>query len=118
MTRIDQVDQALLLLREQLQRMGKARSGRPNGARGRERATPSPLARLAGLASLDDLPEDQFRRTLVRALLTEELGDSLANEPAFQTMIDDVFRIIDESDEGKALLAQAALQLRSGARPV
>lgn len=112
MTRIDQVDQALLLLREQLQRMGKSRNRPVRGPGTSARATQSPMARLAGLASLDDLPEDQFRRTLVRALLTEELGDALSNEPAFQAVIDDVFRIVGESEEGQALMAEASRQIR------
>ncbi|MGQ0661114.1 hypothetical protein [Sphingosinicella sp.] len=116
MTRIDQVDQALLLLREQLQRMGKSHSRQAPGARARERTTPSPMARFASLASLDDLPEDQFRRTLVRALLAEDLGDAIANDPAFQSVIDDVFRIINESDDGQELMAEASQQIRSGDR--
>lgn len=114
MTRIDQVDQALLLLREQLQRMGKLRGRQAGKTGGKGRATERPMARLAGLASLDSLPDEQFRRTLVRALLAEELGDGIANDPAFGSVVDDVFRIIGESEEGQRLMAQAALQVRSG----
>lgn len=117
MTRINQVDQALLLLREQLQRMAKSRGREARRASGKDRTTPSPMARLAGLASLDDLPEDQFRRTLVRALLTEELGDALANEPAFQPVIEDVFRILGESEEGQSLMVEAAQQIQQSGQP-
>lgn len=114
MTRINQVDQALLVLREQLQRMSKARGQRTEGARRSERSTPKPMARLSGLATLDALPDDQLRRTLVRALLAEELGDAIAADPAFASVSDDVFRMLSESEEGQELMAQAARQLRSG----
>lgn len=116
MTRIDQVDRALLLLQEQLQRMGKSRNRAVTRSGARGPTTPSPLARMASLASLDDLPEEQFRRTLVRALLCEDLGDGVANDPAFQVVIEDVFRIIDESEQGRALMTQVSLAIRHGAR--
>ncbi|MDQ4087016.1 MAG: hypothetical protein M3177_03225 [Pseudomonadota bacterium] len=110
MTRITNVDQVLLLLQEKLRRMDRsrtARTGRPSAA------TPRPLARLQALAALDHISEEDFKRTMVRALLTEELGEGLGNDPAFQTVVDDVFRIISASEQGRELIEQAARQLRA-----
>ena len=112
MTRISQADQVLLLLRERLQRMDRSRAGRSGGAGGPRGATPKPLARLQAMPALDRLTEEEFRRTLVRAVLAEELGDGIASDPAFQALTDDIFRIIAESEEGKALIDRAAGELR------
>jgi hypothetical protein len=112
MNRIGNADQVLVLLREQLQRLGRgkgAKAGRTGAAQG---ATPSPVARLQAQAGLADLSGEEFRRTLVRALLTEELGDAMANDPSFQAVADDVFRIIGGTPEGQALIDRAARQLR------
>ena len=113
MTRIGQVDQILLMLRERLQRLERSRGERAGGAGTSERATPGPMARLKGLAALDQLADEEFKRTMVRALLTEELGDSIAGDPAFQGVVDDVFRIIADSEDGRALIDRAAAQLRA-----
>lgn len=112
MTRIGQADQILLLLRERLQRMDRARAGRSGRAGDVRQATARPLARLQEMSALDQLSDEDFRRTLVRALLAEELGDGIAADPAFQSLADDVFRIIGESEEGRSLIDRAAEQLR------
>ncbi|MEA3015970.1 MAG: hypothetical protein QOI38_692 [Sphingomonadales bacterium] len=65
------------------------------------------------LAAQGAVGEEELRRSLVRAVLTEELGERLANEPALQAVVDDVFRIVSASEEGRALLASALDQLRA-----
>jgi len=60
------------------------------------------------------MSEDQVRRTLVRALLSEELGEGISNDPSFQSMVEEVLRVINQSDDGRALIARASLQLRGG----
>ena len=112
MTRISHVDQVLLLLRERLQRMERGTSAaRRAGAS--SAATPRPLARLQAMAALDQMSGEDLGRTIVRALLAEELGEGLGNDPAFQAVVDDVARIIGESDEGRALMERAARELRA-----
>lgn len=116
MTRVGNADQVLLLLREQLQRLDRARgqrSGRADASR--KAAAQTPLARLRALRALGPMSEEDYRRTLVRALLTEELGEAVANDPSFQAVADDVFRILNESEEGRALVARAAEQLAGDA---
>lgn len=110
MTRINQVDQALLLLQEKLQRLNRGRAGRTGGATA---ATPRPLQRLQGLAALDHLSDEDFKRTMIRALLAEELGEAVASDPAFQGVVDEVFRIVSDSEQGRRMIEQAAHQLRA-----
>jgi hypothetical protein len=113
MTRITNADQVLLLLRERLQRLDKGRSGRTGRAKV-EQATPRPVARLQTLAAAQNISEDEFRRTLVLAVLSEELGESFANDPAFRAIADDVFRVISESGEGRELIDRAATRIKGG----
>jgi hypothetical protein len=112
MTRITSSDQVLLLLREQLRRLDGGRTGRAGRTAARGSATPPALQRARTLAALDGLADEEKRRTVVRALLSEELGDGLANDPSMQAVFDDVFRIIGSTDEGRDLLDRALRQLR------
>lgn len=113
MTRISSSDQVLALLREQLQRLGRSRTGAgARTARSDEAAAPA-MARIKALAGSGAAGEEEMRRLLVRAVLTEEFGEALANEPALQIVFDDVARIIGASAEGEDLLARAMAQLRA-----
>lgn len=114
MTRITSSDQVLILLREQLQRLGRGKTGRGERAGAAAPPTPGAVSRLKGLAGQGGVGEEELRRSLVRAVLTEELGERLANEPALQAVVDDVFRIVSASEEGRALLERALDQLRAG----
>jgi hypothetical protein len=71
------------------------------------------MTRLKALAGRGAIGEEEMRRALVRAVLTEELGEALANEPALQNVFDDVARIIGASAEGSEMLDRAMAQLRS-----
>ena len=112
MTRVGQSDHVLVLLREKLQRIDRSRSGRTSRTGSAEKGTLPPLARLQERAAGDDPPDEEFRRTLVRAVLTEELGEKIGNDPNFQAIAEDVFRILNDSDTGRDLMERAALHLR------
>jgi hypothetical protein len=109
MTRITGSDQVLLLLRERLQRMDRGRTGAT--ARAGRTAGPGTdgASRLQALAGARALAPDEFKR----ALLTEELGDAVAHDPAFQAIADDVYRVISQSDEGRELIERASSALRA-----
>lgn len=110
MTRISNSDHVLVLLREQLQKLGRTRresAGRAAEVRG---STPRPIARLQAMATPDE--GEEFRRTLVRAILTEEMGEAMANDPAFHAVVDDVYRMISASPDGQDLIDRAGRQLR------
>lgn len=114
MTRITNTDHVLLLLREQLQKIGQSRkerttrSGTVRGA-----ATPRPIARLQAMDSFEE--GEEFRRTLVRAILTEEMGEAMANDPSFQAVVDNVYRMISATPDGQELIDRAGRQLRGTA---
>lgn len=113
MTKVGNVDQVLLLLREQLQRSGR---GRGTTAKARatqaEASSASPLDRVRALAVLDTLDEEELRRAVVRGLLAEQFGEAVGNDPALIAIVDQVSRIIDETPEGRALMDRALAQLK------
>ncbi|MEI9851962.1 MAG: hypothetical protein WDN24_15270 [Sphingomonas sp.] len=116
MTRIGTVDQVLLLLREQLQRAGRARPGARGEAPARlDRAAGRPLERVRALAALDALDPEEVRHAVVRGLLTEEFGDGIGNDAALQTMVDRVVRTIDETPGGRELIDRAVAELKGTA---
>ena len=113
MTRVSSSEHVLLLLRERLQRLGRGRSPTTARAGSERESIGAPLARLQALAAVEQLTDEDFRRTMVRALLSEELGESLSNDASFQVIADDVLRIISASEEGRKLLEGAARELRA-----
>ena len=108
MTQISATDQVLLLLREKLQRGERARTVSPT-----ERRSATPQQRIAALAAVKDLPERDFRRALIRSLLSERLGEALVADPAFDAVTGEVLRMIEESDEARGLLDQVAAGFRA-----
>lgn len=113
MTRVGNVDQVLLLLREQLQRAGRGReTGRKAAVDRTGRAAQRPLDRVRALAALDSLNEDDVRRAVVRGILTEELGEGVGNDAQLQAIVDDVIRIIGETPGGARLIDRAVAQLK------
>ena len=118
MVTIGNVDQIMALVRNQLERM--ARDGRRVGtadkskkseaARATGKATAaSSETRLQALTNLADLPEEEFERVLVGALLSHEFGEEIAQDPRFQAVVDRTSRILREDPE----LASAAREVRS-----
>lgn len=109
MTQIAATDQILLLLREQLQRSDRTRTRAVRG----EGRTAAPQQRIAALAAIKDLPERDFRRALVRSLLSERLGEALVADPAFDAVTGEVLRIIEDSDDARVLLDRVAAGFRA-----
>lgn len=70
------------------------------------------MARVQALAARGELGEEGFRRTLIRALLAEQLSEQVAQDPGFEMVVDDVFRIVSQDQEATLLLEQAAAQLK------
>lgn len=113
MTRVGNVDQVLLLLREQLQRSGKARGASAKAPSARaESSSARPLDRVRALAALDTLEEEDLRRAVVRGLLAEQFGEAVGNDPAMIAIVDQVSRIIGEAAEGRDLMERAIAQLK------
>jgi hypothetical protein len=113
MTRISNADHVLLLLREQLQKIGQSRKERTSRSGPVRGSTPRPIARLQAMDSFGE--GEEFRRTLVRAILTEEMGEAMANDPSFQAVVDNVYRMISSTPDGQELIDRAGRQLRGAA---
>ena len=113
MTRISNTDQVLLLLREQLQKLGQTRKERTSRSGTVRKSTPRPIARLQAMGSYEE--GEEFRRTLVRAILTEEMGEAMANDPSFQAVVENVYRMISATPDGQELIDRAGRQLRGAA---
>lgn len=108
MSNIGRVDQAVLQLRAQLQRLARDRA---QGTSGSARAEPSALERLRQIGPGAAFGEEEFRRKFVRALLTEELGEALGNQPEFDRISNDVWRLLDDDSDTRALMDAAIRQL-------
>jgi hypothetical protein len=113
MTRVSSTEHVLLLLRERLQRMERGRAGQAKRTGKASGWTPSPMARLQALSVLDNLSGEERRRTLVRAILTEELGEDIANDASFQAVAEEVDRMNGDTDEGRALMEAAEQEVRA-----
>lgn len=112
MSNIGRIDQAVLHLRAQLQRLARERSG---SASKPESVTASPLQRLRE-ARRGAGDEEEYRRAFVRALLTEELGEALGNQPEFEKISHQVWRLLDEDPDTRALMDEAIRQLGAAGR--
>jgi len=113
MTRISNTDQVLLLLHEQLDRLNKKRGNGAAKARPVSSGTPEPVERLRARAARHGLADDDLKRALVRSLLTQQLGEGVANDPAFEAIASDVARVIERTAEGRALMERALSQLNN-----
>ena len=108
MSNISRIDTAVLQLRSQLQRLARERARRAGGA---ARPESRPLQRVRDAYGREDGGDEEFRRTFVRALLTEELGEALANEPEFERISSEVWRLLDEDAETRAMMDDAIRRL-------
>lgn len=100
-------DHVLLLLRAKLSNLSRERAGRAKG-----KGDPRPLERLRAMAGFDALGEDERRRAVVHGLLTDELGEAVANDAAFAAVLDEVLRIVGDMPGGHALIDRAAAAMR------
>ncbi|MFD1034610.1 hypothetical protein ACFQ15_08095 [Sphingomonas hankookensis] len=110
MPRIAPRDPVLLLLRERLQRGASA-------VRADAAAVPGPLSpvqRTRAMAALAALDPDARRRMLVRAVLAERLGEAVANDAAFQQVSERVLALLDATEEGRVLVADALKDVWGG----
>jgi hypothetical protein len=112
MTRVGNVDQVLLLIREQLQRSGRGRGASRAALGASAEPASGPIERMRALAMLDTLEERDLRRAVVHGLLADQLGEGVANAPELVAIIDRVIRTIEETPEGRALTDRAIGQLK------
>ncbi|MBD8679361.1 hypothetical protein [Sphingomonas sp. CFBP 13720] len=109
--RVAGTDHVLLLLRDKLSRLAREGAGGTRRAATPD-AAPRPVDRLRAMARFDALGEDERRRAVVHGLLTEELGEAIANDAAFGAVLDDVLRIVGAMPGGPAMIDRAADAMR------
>ena len=106
MTRITNSEAVLAAVRAQLQRMARrGKADRASAAPKAERKSMSTRQMVAALSAIEGLSEEDFTRGFVRALLTEEFGEKLANSPDFQAVVDRTTEALREDTDVRAMLA-------------
>jgi hypothetical protein len=55
--------------------------------------------------------EEEFRRKFVRALLIEELGEGLGNQPEFERISNEVWRLLDSDEDARRMMDTAIHRL-------
>jgi len=112
MVSINRVDQAVLLLRERLERLAMRRGMASNRSASPTRPDMiDPLSAVRTLGDRGTFTQAEIRRALVKALLADALGSKLATTLEFQALSDQVADILEDSTAGQALLARAIKEL-------
>lgn len=115
MTRINNVDHVLLLLRERLQRLDGKSKSRTEGAASTARpdaGTPRSLS--DALDRIRALDPDEAGRSLVMAVLTERLGEEMVNDASFQIVVAKVNDILAVDPQLSDLLRSSVEGIRKG----
>jgi len=107
---VSNADRIALILREKLaERARRARAATP-GKAGRALPRSSSVAALAALADTDDR---QYRRAVIQAVLVDNFGREVMNDPSFQQVVEQVLSAIEGDEDARTVLTQAAHELRS-----
>jgi len=118
MVMINNVDQVMALVRGQLNRMArdkKVASGKKAARAEQTRATRE--TRLQALGNLSDLPDEEFGRTLVGALLSREFGEEVAQDPRFQPIVEQTWLIMREDGALRAAMRDIRGTLQAARGP-
>jgi hypothetical protein len=113
MTRVSNIDQFTLILRQRLlERTKGAQKGR-----GRAHArtnSESGLARVRELAAIGQADARQVRRALVEGLLADQFGPELVNEARFQQVVERVSQTLEADEQTRSLLDRVVADLEAG----
>ena len=104
-----------MLLRQQLQRMSHGEKAK-RGARAGKSPTQqrkSAAKRIAELSEAWEFGDEELARMLVRALLVNEFGESVANDHKFQKLSDEVHRMLTADPQARKIVQQAIGQVRT-----
>jgi hypothetical protein len=108
MTGVGRVEHAIILLKDRLRQLGARDRTASAGAADAQRAgggdALQPLRELVRLGQID---EQELRRAFVRTLLADALGEELVGSIEFQSVADQVARILEESEGGSELMTRA-----------
>jgi hypothetical protein len=111
---ISNADRLALILRQRLQersRTSAERKGRKEADRG---GRPEAADQVRAVAAMDGADERQQRRALVQAMLADQFGRELINEPEFQQVVDRVVETIESDSSSAELMGRVLGDLKAG----
>lgn len=112
---IGNVDQVMALVRSQLERMSRDKRVGTTGKAARSgQARATDKSRLQALSNLSDLPDDEFERLLVGALLSREFGEDVSQDPRFQSVVERTWQILQDDAELRGVIQQVRRGLHDG----
>ena len=107
MVTISNVDLVMATLRSRLQRIAaEKRVGKTQAGQAARVARRGERGEIEALEAMRHLPEEEFDRALVRAMLETELGESVAADARFHRLVDRAARVLRDSDELRAMFRQ------------
>jgi hypothetical protein len=110
---ISKTDRLIALLRQRLQERSRAAQAGRRGKASQQKSA-APLSGLAALPALQGLDQAQLRRTCIQALLADQFGPELLNEPQFQQIVSRVTDALAADDRSAALLDRVVSELQAG----
>lgn len=113
MTRVGNVDQLVLLLRERLLERAKAGASSKTAAQRTASREPSAIQAMAALEGIDD---GTLRRAFIQDVLAEHFGRHLINDANFQQVVDRVTSALSADPAASAMFEQITAALRQQAR--
>jgi hypothetical protein len=105
----------MALVRNQLERMSRDKRVGTTTSSKANRSGQAPAtgkSRLQALSNLSDLPDDEFERLLVAALLSREFGEDVAQDPRFQSVVDRTWKILRDDAELRTTIAEVRRGLK------
>lgn len=112
MNTINRIDQAVLLLRDRLEKLGtRTDAARGSGAAAVQGRALDPLSPLRDLARQGQVSGQELRRALVRMLLADAFGEEASGSLEFQSIADQVTGILEGNEAGRELLDRALAEL-------
>ena len=110
---VSNIDRLVLILRQKLSARRRPDSGGPT--RRSAGRSPSGIAGVRALAAVGDVDEGALRRSLIQAILIDELGGQSVNDARFQQIVERVTEALEQDAGGSGLLDRVLADLRADA---
>lgn len=112
MSSVGRIDQAIVLLRERLKTLNSA-GGRSSAAQSGIVGTSAgdALMPLRELVCQGRIGQEDLRKAFVRTLLADALGSDVTASLEFQSIADEVARMLENNEAGQNLITRALAEL-------
>ncbi len=113
MTRINNVDQLVLLLQERLDAASRKKRSAKNTKTGHTKAPTHTrdVSVAQDLLDSGNFTENDIQHALIQGILSQEFGDRLVNDANFQQVVNKVVEIIDRDPDMRKLLQESLQEL-------